>query len=209
VNMNILVFLFRYLLPSQFFRTPPLPTTSFEGQTLVVTGANAGIGYEVVKHLIRLNASKIILAVRSVARGEAAVERLVKETNCDANRLEVWAFDLGSYKSIDQFVARAESLERLDAVIQNGGIAGGPGEIDGIEITTKVNLLGPLYFGYAILPKLRRSAEEKGTMGRLSFNGSDGMYVCDINAVNNLQGSVLDAMNDPATQKGPLALGYA
>jgi NAD(P)-dependent dehydrogenase (short-subunit alcohol dehydrogenase family) len=206
--MQIHQFIFGYLLPSQFLKTPSLPTTSFEGQTIIVTGANTGLGYEAVKHLIRLKASKIIIAVRTIKRGEAARERLVAETNCDPNRLEVWQFDLGSYDSILGFVERATSLDRLDAVIQNAGIGGINGTINGVEITTHTNLLSPLFFAYAILPKLRESAKKTGLMGRFSFVGSDGMYVMNPKDFNSVHGSILQAMDDPAQQKGFLALGF-
>ena len=206
--MKVHQFIFGYLLPSQFLKTPPLPTASFEGQTVIVTGANTGLGYEAVKHLIRLNASKIILAVRTIKRGEAARERLVAETNCDPSRLEIWKFDLGSYDSIREFVTRANSLDRLDAVIQNAGIGGITGNINGVEITMQTNLLSPLFFAYAILPKLRESAKKTGLTGRFSFVGSDGMYVSSAEDVNSIEGSILEAMNDEAQQKGFLSTGY-
>lgn len=205
--MKLHQFIFGYLLPSQFFKTPPLPTASFEGQTIIVTGANTGLGYEAVKHLLRLKASKIIIAVRTVKKGEAAVEKLIHETNCDPSRLEVWQFDLASYDSIRKFVARAEALDRLDAVIQNAGIGGVNGEIDGIEITTRINLLAPLYFAYAIMPKLRSSAAKTGLTGRFEFVGSDAMYILPVEDVANVQGPILQAMDDPKQQKGGLELG--
>lgn len=132
----------------------------------------------------------------------------MKETNCDPDYLEVWRFDLGSYESIRQFVNRVDSLNRLDAVIQNAGIGGATGIIGGIEITTRVNLLGPLYFAYAILPKLRSSAKNTGLTGRFSLVGSYGMYALPVEDVNKVQGSILAAMDDPAQQKGALAIGY-
>ena len=201
-------FIFGYLIPSQFLRTPPLPTKPFTGQTIIVTGANTGVGYEAVKHLIRLDAAKIIIAVRTIKKGEDAVERLVQETNCDPSRLEVWQFDLASYDSIREFVKRAQSLDRLDAVIQNAGIGGVTGTIDGMEITKRIDLIAPLYFAYAILPKLRESAGKTGQTARFSFIGSDAMYLLDVDEVNQVEGSILAAMDDPAQQKGQLAVGY-
>lgn len=205
--MKVYEFIFGYLFPSQFFKTPPEPTSSFEGQTVIVTGANTGVGYEAVKHLIRLQASRIIIAVRTIKKGEDAVERLVQETKCDPARLEVWQFDLASYDSIREFVKRAQGLNRLDAVIQNAGIGGVSGTIDGMEIVKRVDLVAPLYFAYAILPKLRSSAEKTGQTGRFSFVGSDAMYLLDVEEVNAVQGSILAAMDDPAQQKGQLSVG--
>jgi NAD(P)-dependent dehydrogenase (short-subunit alcohol dehydrogenase family) len=38
--------------------------------TLIVTGANNGLGYEAVRHLIQLFATKVILTVRCIIKGE-------------------------------------------------------------------------------------------------------------------------------------------
>ncbi|KAF2670506.1 NAD(P)-binding protein [Microthyrium microscopicum] len=195
--MNAFQFLGNVLY-SQFFVKPPLPTASFANQTVIVTGSNTGIGYEAVKHFIRLNAAKIILAVRTTAKGDAAILIIIKETKCDPSRLEVWEFDLASSKSVRGFVERARNLERLDVVVQNAGIFP-PNEwnmSDGMELTLKVNTLNAVYFAYAILPKLRESAAKTGLMGRFSFNGSDAMFISGIQN-QTVSGSLMDAFNDP------------
>ena len=50
----------------------PDPMYPFASQTIIVTGSNTGLGFDPTKYFIRLNASKVILAVRTVSRGEAA-----------------------------------------------------------------------------------------------------------------------------------------
>ena len=54
------------------FTKLPYPTESFEGQTIIVTGANTGLGLEAARHFTRLNAAKVILGCRSVSKGEEA-----------------------------------------------------------------------------------------------------------------------------------------
>ena len=105
------------LLKSQLFFTPLIPTTSFENQVIIITGSNTGLGLEAVKHLIRLGASKVILAVRSIPKGERAIEEIIASTKCPPSRLEVWSLDLSNYTSIKAFGARVATLDRLDAVI--------------------------------------------------------------------------------------------
>lgn len=43
-----------------------------EGKTVIVMGANIGLGFEVVKHYVRLHAEKVIVGCRSVEKGEKA-----------------------------------------------------------------------------------------------------------------------------------------
>ena len=45
------------------------------GKTVVVVGANAGLGYEAAKHFLAMGAARVIMACRSKERGAEAVER--------------------------------------------------------------------------------------------------------------------------------------
>lgn len=110
------------LLFSQFFVTVPYPTASFSGQTVIVTGSNTGLGREAANHIVRLNADKVILAVRDVSKGEIA-KQYIEQSTGKKNVVDVWALDLSSYASIKTFVKRAEMLPRLDAVLENAGIS--------------------------------------------------------------------------------------
>ncbi|KAM0316480.1 hypothetical protein ACHAPQ_011302 [Fusarium lateritium] len=58
----------------------PVPTTSFKGQTIIVTGSNTGLGLEAANHFVRLDADVVILAVRSLKRGEAAKASIESST---------------------------------------------------------------------------------------------------------------------------------
>jgi NAD(P)-dependent dehydrogenase (short-subunit alcohol dehydrogenase family) len=64
------------LIKSQLFITPPYPTCSFQGQTVIVTGSNQGLGFEALKHIVRLNCTKAIMAVRSLENGKAAKQTI-------------------------------------------------------------------------------------------------------------------------------------
>ena len=53
--------------------TPPAdPTTSFTGRTIVVTGANTGLGFEAALKIYALGAECVVMGVRDIAKGEAA-----------------------------------------------------------------------------------------------------------------------------------------
>lgn len=109
------------LLSSQISFHPPEPTSSSKGQTAIVTGANAGLGREVVKFLVRLGAGRVILAVRNTEKGEAAREYVEQQTG-RKSCMEVWQLDMASFDSVRAFAKRAEGLERLDVVVANAGI---------------------------------------------------------------------------------------
>ena len=71
---------------------------------------------------MRLNADKVILACRSLDKGEAA-KRDIEATTTRPGVIEVWQLDLGSYESVKQFAAKARSLKRIDSVVENAGIS--------------------------------------------------------------------------------------
>ncbi|KAH7041464.1 uncharacterized protein B0I36DRAFT_358630 [Microdochium trichocladiopsis] len=152
----------------------PLCTTSAtcKGRTFIVTGANTGLGYEAVKHLILAGAARVIMACRSTATGEAAKAEILSsiaadpsssaDSNAAETELHVWPLDLSSYASVKSFAARAEAeLERLDVVIQNAGIAASDGELrpEGHRINTTVNVLGTLLLGLLLLPQMARTGK--------------------------------------------------
>ena len=107
---------------NQLFVTPPVPSTDCTSKTIIVTGANVGLGKEAARHYVRLNAEKVILACRSLDKGEAA-KKDIEATTGRKGVIEVWQLDLSSYQSVKQFAERAKTLRRLDSVVENAGIS--------------------------------------------------------------------------------------
>ena len=91
------------------------PETS-AGKVYIVTGANAGLGFEAAQHLVVAQAAKVILAVRNLASGNEAVAKIEANTG-RTGVAEVWELDMASYDSIRAFVKRAQSLDRIDSQI--------------------------------------------------------------------------------------------
>ena len=122
---------------SQLFVTPTVPSNDLTGRTIIVTGANTGLGKEVVRHYVRLNAEKVIIACRSLDKGETA-KKDIEQTTGRQGVTEVWQLDLSSYESVKKFAERAKSLDRLDSIVENAGISTSKFvAIEGNESTSK------------------------------------------------------------------------
>ena len=69
---------FFQFLREQLAYVPPVEYEDLSGKTVVVIGANIGLGFEAAKHFTKMNPDRIILGCRSKERGEAAAS---SETN--------------------------------------------------------------------------------------------------------------------------------
>lgn len=113
------------------------------GKVVVITGANAGIGYETARVQAQKGA-EVVLAVRNVSKGEAAVEAVRSEHR--GTKLHVLQLDLSDRASVRAFVVRyLASFDRLDTLINNAGFyAAKRSETsqDGLTLMMAVNHLG-------------------------------------------------------------------
>lgn len=157
----------------QLFEYLPYPKQSFSGQTIIVTGSNTGLGLEAARHFTRLGAAKVILAVRSISKGEAAKESIETSTN-RKGIVEVWHLDLGSYESVKEFAKQAEGLDRLDALVENAGIARQVWSVlEDNESTITTNVVSTFLLGLLLLPKLRQSGEKFNMTPHLAVVSSE------------------------------------
>ena len=66
-------------------------------------GGNIGIGYAIVKQLL-IHKATVIIASRSQARIDTAIESLIKETNIASEKVVGLLLDLSSLTSVQNFV---------------------------------------------------------------------------------------------------------
>lgn len=162
----------REYLGGQWFHQPPVPTKPFTNQTIIVTGANTGMGLEAARHFVRLDAAKVILAVRSLPKGQAAVDDIATTTK-RPGVAEAWELDLASYASVEAFARRANALPRLDVVVANAGVFVYRFErAEGDELTVTVNVVSHMLLALLVLPKLRETAVATGRPATFTFTGS-------------------------------------
>ncbi|MBM7365712.1 oxidoreductase [Gordonia hydrophobica] len=120
---------------------------SFDGKTVVVTGANSGLGLVAAQRLAAVGA-KVVLAVREPTRGAAAASTIRGET-------EVRRLDLADLASVREFAA--EWSGDLDVLINNAGVMHVPeGHTeDGFETHFGTNHLGHFALTNLLLPHVR------------------------------------------------------
>lgn len=118
---------------------------SFAGRTVIVTGANSGLGEITARELARVGA-KVILAVRNTAKGEKAAAGMTGD-------VEVRALDLQSLASVRAF---AGTVEAVDVLVNNAGIMAVPyaQTADGFESQIGTNHLGHFALTNLLLPKI-------------------------------------------------------
>jgi NAD(P)-dependent dehydrogenase (short-subunit alcohol dehydrogenase family) len=162
-------------LYSQFFRRPPYPTRSCAGKTVIVTGSNIGLGKEAARHFVRMGASTVILAVRSLDRGHAAKHDVEATTNCAENVIQVWRIDMASYASVQKFAARVDAeLDRVDIFIANAGVATSTySTAEENETSITINVVSTFLLAALVMPKLKASAAKFETRPTFTITTSE------------------------------------
>lgn len=198
------------LVPNQLKDLPiALEAKDCKGKTYVVTGANGGLGYEAVKHLVRLEAAKVIIGVRNAESGEAAKSKIETELN-RKDVIEVWNFDLASYESVKAFAKQVEGLERVDALVLNAGALISTWDVkEGNESNITVNFMSNLLLAMSVLPHLRAIAKEYEIKPRVVAIGSvSGLFAGD-QVKKFPKTNILDDLNSQAKWKRYMAERYS
>jgi retinol dehydrogenase-12 len=169
----------KQFLHGQLLETPALPTTSLEGRTILITGANSGLGLEAAKHLLRLNALHIILACRSLAKAEGAKAEILKSApsaskTTSRTQISCFAMQMDDFSSIAAFAETLSSvIPRLDTAILNAGVDLQEFTLSSTyETTLTVNVLGTFLLALLLLPKLRETASQYKILPRIAIVGS-------------------------------------
>jgi NAD(P)-dependent dehydrogenase (short-subunit alcohol dehydrogenase family) len=140
---------------------------------------------EAARHFTRLKAAKVILACRSIEKGEIAKNDIERTTD-RKNVVEVWQVDPSSFDSVRQFCARAQGLDRLDILIENAGIATPIFEqFEGYESTITVNVISTFLMALLLLPKMRDCATDSSITSRITIVSSDAHQMLRIFTISH------------------------
>ncbi|KAH8694022.1 putative short-chain dehydrogenase/reductase family protein [Talaromyces proteolyticus] len=140
---------------------PPRDPTdaSFEGKTVLITGATAGLGFQASLKVLRQGASMLILGSRDLERGRSAKHELERRTG-RTGVVQVWPLDMSSFHSVQEFAARVYREipdQRLHIALLNAGVMHREHVLscDGWEDTLQVNTLSTTLLALLLLPKLQ------------------------------------------------------
>ncbi|KAF4991029.1 hypothetical protein FDECE_14178 [Fusarium decemcellulare] len=185
-------------------KNPPSdPTTPFTGKTILITGANTGIGFEAALKLAKLGAAKIILGVRSIQRGEAAKQKIQNAlgSRFKPDLVELVELDMMQFSSVEAFAHRVSNkFPEIHAAILNAGIAPVAYNTSDNkwESSLQTNVLSTAYLAILLLPKLRQTAKSSGHPTHLEFvtsNGHGDVNVASVESDSNLLEKVNNADN--------------
>lgn len=132
------------------------------GRIIVVTGANANLGYETALQLALAN-GHVVLACRNAERGKAAEDKMhaaIQQRGGCTGIAEYMALDVGDLGSIAAFTdAFQAKFHRLDILVNNAGMKAinHSATVDGFETQFGVNHLGHFALTARLFNSLRRS----------------------------------------------------
>src|SRR6266487_3774664 len=130
------------------------------GKGFIVTGANAGVGFEIAR-VLAANGAPVLLGCRDQTRALDAIARIKRITpNADL----VWLpLDLGDLDSVRTAAEIAAKEPRIDALINNAAIMNPPltRTKQGFESQFGVNHLGVFALTSLFLSKLTETPESR------------------------------------------------
>ncbi len=146
-----------------------------DGQVAVVTGAGRGIGRAIALAYAREGA-QLVLAARSESELQEAVGA-VSELGAEAIAVPT---DVTSQQDTERLVQRVvERFGRIDVLVNNAGISGPVGPLQGNDIadwvaTVNVNLTGTFLVCRAVIPQML--AQARGRIINLSGAGATNAW---------------------------------
>jgi NAD(P)-dependent dehydrogenase (short-subunit alcohol dehydrogenase family) len=129
-----------------------------QGKTVLITGANQGIGKAAAIALGKLGA-QLVLVCRNAAKARAAISDIEREGG--SKGVELLVGDLTSQADIRRVASQFKAKhDRLDVLLNNAGafVPSRRTTVDGIEETFALNHLGYFLLTHELLDVLRASA---------------------------------------------------
>ena len=134
------------------------------GKTVIVTGANSGIGYFTALELGKAGAH-VVLAVRDAKRGADAVSKLQDESKAPEGTFEVQPLNLSDLTSVDAFASAFLARGTpVDMLINNAGVMALPKRelsTQGFEMQWATNHLGHFALTGKLMPAIAKASRPR------------------------------------------------
>ncbi|KAK6462550.1 short-chain alcohol dehydrogenase [Scheffersomyces coipomensis] len=157
-----------------------------DGKVVIVTGASAGLGYEVTKLLLGSTNAKVYMFTRNKQKTIDAIKRLETEvakefnkTNLNVDYISIDFADLTTIKpAAEEFLSKSD---RLDIIIHNAGVMTPPeGSVtkQGFELQLGTNNFGPHLLQKFLDPLIiKTSKKNKAGVSRIVWVSSSAQYL--------------------------------
>ena len=134
-------------------------------KTVLITGANKGIGFETARQLLRKGYS-VFIGSRTLENGLEAVKKLNEEGLTHAEAIQLDVTDNRSVQNAREEIGKKTAV--LDILINNAGINGGSAPYTVLEATTneyldafKTNVIGVANVTQTFMDLLRNASEPR------------------------------------------------
>ena len=148
----------------------------FLNKTIIITGANQGIGLKIAKHFY-LKGSNLILCSRNKKKLLSVKKKLVTKFK---NKLLLEQLDISKKKQVDKFYKKILNKKiKVDILINNAAILGPKGPTETLNWnewrkTLEVNLIGSIYMINKIVPHFKKN--KYGKILQLSGGGATSSF---------------------------------
>ncbi|KAK9838928.1 hypothetical protein WJX74_006078 [Apatococcus lobatus] len=152
--------------------------TDQSGKTFLITGSNAGLGFEAAK-VLSANKGHVIMATRNPDKAMEAIAEIKKEVGEQVS-LEFLHLDLTDFSSVKRAAAKLEQRP-INVLVNNASVAApkddiGRKTIDGFEITMQTNFFGPRLFTKLLTENVRSA-----TPSRIIWQAASGESMAKLN----------------------------
>lgn len=157
------------------------------GKTVIVTGANSGIGKALAGELLKLRA-RVIMACRDLRSAEEAAQDIKKQAGPENGEVVIKHLDLASLRSVRNFCEEVTQEEsQVDVLINNAGVYQCPytKTDEGFEMQLGVNHLGHFLLTHLLLDLLKASAPSRIVVVSSKLYKYGHINFDDLNSENN------------------------
>ena len=189
-------------------------------KTVLITGANQGLGFETAKQLAELG-YYVYIGSRDKSKGIAAEQKLNQLGLSNVEFIEIDVTDINSIKSAKQQLSA--NTQQLDVLINNAGISGGTPQnmsaydIENLRKLFETNFFGAVQTTQQFIDLLKRSNEPRivnvsSGLGSLTFSNSHDFafyaYGCSKTALNAFTVSLAKEFRDTNFKINSIEPGY-